>query len=471
MAAAYFGDGFYGGASATVVHVDASAPDHIIIPDAQLLFTAHFHRAGPDLVLTGRDGHNHIIPGYFTSEHRPALVAPNGALLSADLVDMLAGSAAPNEYAQAGQITPPEPIGRVEKVVGTVTVVRNGVAVALNVGDAVYKSDVVQTAVNSSCGVAFPDGSALNLVANTRMALSDYVYDPNSTSNSALFNLVEGGLSFVAGKVAHTGDMKIGTPIATMGIRGTAGWLYEEQVANITANAGNVTLHFAAVFDSVTNTESTYTLYAIDANGQLQHDANGNLISLATVSSTQNGLVTTLTGNGINAVPSVTTGPPDFSQQQFANIVVPQVINMAEQAIQQYQNQQQQQQTPTNPQSTPGSTGSGGTPPPPPSGNEDQPLQQILNLNGGGPPVTITATVGQNPTPANTNSNTDAQQQQTPQQQTTPANPTWTGGGSTPDFSDPNNWNGGLPGAQNSPIIDTPTPSQATLGSNDQIQL
>ena len=59
------------------------------------------------------------------------------------------------------------------------------------------------------------------------MALNEYSYDPNSTSNSALFNLVEGGLSFVAGKVAHTGDMKIGTPIATMGIRGTAGWLYE----------------------------------------------------------------------------------------------------------------------------------------------------------------------------------------------------------------------------------------------------
>ena len=105
---------------------------------------------------------------------------------------------------------------------------------ALNVGDAVYKSDVVQTGANSSAGVAFPDGTALNLVANTRMALNEYSYDPNSTSNSALFNLVEGGFSFVAGKVAHTGDMKIGTPVATMGIRGTTGWLYEETVANIT---------------------------------------------------------------------------------------------------------------------------------------------------------------------------------------------------------------------------------------------
>jgi len=408
MAAAYFGEGGYG-ASASVIHADSAHPNHIVVPDAQLLFTAHFHRAGPDLVLTGRDGHNHIVPGYFSGEHRPALAAPNGAMLSPDLVDLLAGSAAPNEYAQAGLVTPADPIGRVEKVVGDVTVVRNGVSVTLNVGDAVYKSDIVQTGANSSAGVAFPDGSALNLVANTRMALSDYSYDPNSTSNSALFNLVEGGLSFVAGKVAHTGDMKIGTPVATMGIRGTAGWLYEDTVANITANAGNVTLHFAAVFDSVTNTESTYTLYALDANGELQHDANGNLIALATVSSTQNGLVTTLTGNGIGNLPGVTTAPPNPEQVIFAQTWVSQAINMAIDALRNLQPNNQ----PTNPQSNPSSPGSStpqGTPNNDHSGNP--PVQRILDLGNGSPPVIINIdTPPSNSTPP-----------QTTPPQTTPSN-------------------------------------------------
>jgi hypothetical protein len=36
-----------------------------------------------------------------------------------------------------------------------------------------------------------------------------------------LFNLTKGTFTFVAGKVAKTGDMKIDTPVATMGIRGT----------------------------------------------------------------------------------------------------------------------------------------------------------------------------------------------------------------------------------------------------------
>ena len=35
------------------------------------------------------------------------------------------------------------------------------------------------------------------------MALNDDVYDPNGTSNDALFNLVQGGFAFVAGKVAY----------------------------------------------------------------------------------------------------------------------------------------------------------------------------------------------------------------------------------------------------------------------------
>jgi len=382
MVAAYLEEGSYG-APASVINLDSVHPNHVVVPDAEFLFTAHFHRAGPDLVLIGRDGHKLIIPGYFASEHRPALIAPNGAALPAHLIDLLAGPAAPNEYAQAGAAAAPEPIGRVEKVVGAVTVVRNGVAVTLNVGDAIYKSDVVQTGEHSSLGIAFPDGTAFNLVANTRMALNEYAYDANSTSNSALFNLVEGGLSFVAGKVAHTGDMKIDTPVALLGIRGTAGWLYED--ATVTSQAGTVTLHFGAVFDSVSNTESTYTLYALDSNGQLQHDAQGNPISLATVTST-NGQVATLqeTPSGIQVV----TALPDFTQAQFATNVMPQVINMAIQAIQQYQNTPNTPNTPTTPNSAPsGGSGSGGLSQPPPL-----PISAPVNPNNG-PTATVTVAV------------------------------------------------------------------------------
>ena len=282
-----YASGMQGGLGAGGPVIPHELSDHaVLVPDTELLFTAQFHRAGPDLVLTGRDGQHHLIPGYFSSEHHPALVAPNGAHLSPDTVDLLSGSPTPGHYAQAQPTAPPDSIGKIEKVVGDVTVVRNGVSVALHVGDAVFKSDVVQTGASASCGISFPDGTALNLVANTRMALNDYAYDANSNANGALFTLVEGTFAFVAGKVAHSGDMKIATPVATMGIRGTTGLVEEQQQppTAVTASAADHTYTFAVMPDFGTSNVGLWDMFLTDANGDIVRDANGDPIVLDVVS-------------------------------------------------------------------------------------------------------------------------------------------------------------------------------------------
>ena len=298
------------GTDASVIQLDSSHPGYVSVPDAKFLFTAEFHRAGPDLLLTGQDGERHLIPGYFTAAERPALTAPNGASFSPDLIHLLAGSVAPGQYAQAQPSAPPDSIGKIEKVVGDVTVVRNGVSVALNVGDAVYKSDVIQTGANSSVGIGFPDGTALQLIANTRMALNDYSYDPNGTSNTALFSLVEGTFAFVAGKVAHTGDMKIATPVATMGIRGTTG--YVQEAATISANSGNVSYSYVIVDDYGSTNHGQYDLI----------DQSGNVV--ATVSQTE--YITYVTPQGIGLPPLVSTMPMSNSQVAFGQALIQQVF-------------------------------------------------------------------------------------------------------------------------------------------------
>jgi hypothetical protein len=53
------------------------------------------------------------------------------------------------------------------------------------------------------------------------MELIEFVYSPNGKSNSSMFSLIRGAFTFVAGKIAKTGSMKLDTPVATMGIRGT----------------------------------------------------------------------------------------------------------------------------------------------------------------------------------------------------------------------------------------------------------
>jgi VCBS repeat-containing protein len=204
-------------------HLD-SLPKHapsdaIVVPDAQLLFSADFKRSGVDLILSKGD-HELVLHDYFKSEKRASLASPDGAHLTGDIVSALAGSV---EVAQAGgSPAASQIIGHVTKLQGSASAIRNGVSIVLNNGDNVEKGDVVESGANSTVGITFMDGTVFGLSSNARMVLNEMVYDPNGSSNSSLMSLVAGTISFVAGETAKHGDMKIDTPVATMGIRGTA---------------------------------------------------------------------------------------------------------------------------------------------------------------------------------------------------------------------------------------------------------
>jgi hypothetical protein len=124
-----------------------------------------------------------------------------------------------------------KPIGKVVALSGSVTITHAGAVVVqanastqaggAKVGDLVYQGDLVQTGADGKVGINFSDGSSFNLSRNARMTLDEYVYDPKGASNSTLFNLSRGTFTFVAGNIAKSGDMKVDTPVATMGIRGT----------------------------------------------------------------------------------------------------------------------------------------------------------------------------------------------------------------------------------------------------------
>lgn len=124
-----------------------------------------------------------------------------------------------------------KPIGRVMVASGTATVERVNALVVLastenaaplKKGDRVYLGDVVTTGDNSELGINFVDGASFVMSSNARMTLNQYVYDPDDQKkNSMLFSLAKGAFTFLAGSIAKNGNMKVDTPVATMGIRGT----------------------------------------------------------------------------------------------------------------------------------------------------------------------------------------------------------------------------------------------------------
>ena len=234
----------------------------VTIPDAHLLFSGEFERSGTDLIVSDRE-HRVIVTDYFRGEKRPILVSPEGAPLDPKVIEALSGHTA---FAQAGTAPAAKLIGHVVTMTGSASIVRNGVTIVVNNGDNVYQNDVVQTGSGSTLGLVLDDGTAFNLTANARLMLNDLVYDASSTSNSALFTLVQGAASFVAGQVAKTGDMKVATPVASIGIRGTM-----------------VILNASA-------TDGTVSISVVD-----QHDG---LVHAVQVFNTAGALIGTVTSNG-----------------------------------------------------------------------------------------------------------------------------------------------------------------------------
>ena len=137
---------------------------------------------------------------------------------------LVAGSIFPGSARSQNAPVPPavqdasaKPIGKVVTATGAVTIEHvNAVVVqatlgnqgGVKVGDLVYLGDVVQTGADGRVGITFTDGTAFNLSSNARMAMTEFVYDPNSKSNSSLLSLTKGTFTFVAGKIAKTGDRK-----------------------------------------------------------------------------------------------------------------------------------------------------------------------------------------------------------------------------------------------------------------------
>ena len=134
--------------------------------------------------------------------------------------------AAPNSTAAPAsdaQQAVEEPIGNVATVSGSASVTRSNETTPLKPKDDIYLNDIVRTGANSALGITFIDATTFNLKANTQITIDNYVYQDGGKQNAGVFDVAKGTAAFVAAAVAKTGDMKITTPTATLGIRGTTG--------------------------------------------------------------------------------------------------------------------------------------------------------------------------------------------------------------------------------------------------------
>jgi hypothetical protein len=114
-------------------------------------------------------------------------------------------------------------IGLVKVAKGSVHIERGTQKLPVSVGTALQSGDVIVTGADSAAGVTFSDNSLVSVGPSSVFAIDKYQFDATTHVGEFEGNLRHGKLAAVSGKmVKQTPEsMKIRTPSAIMGVRGT----------------------------------------------------------------------------------------------------------------------------------------------------------------------------------------------------------------------------------------------------------
>ncbi|WP_163292985.1 FecR domain-containing protein [Desulfovibrio sp. JC022] len=121
------------------------------------------------------------------------------------------------------QTTGPQKIGIVTGLTGEAFAESASGARPLAPGSPIYEGEELVTAADGNVEIRLLDDTLLSQGANSRIALDDYIYDDSSGVGDFLANITQGTFRMVTGKIAEQNPdrFKVGTPLATIGIRGT----------------------------------------------------------------------------------------------------------------------------------------------------------------------------------------------------------------------------------------------------------
>ncbi|GAB0057809.1 hypothetical protein SIID45300_02141 [Candidatus Magnetaquicoccaceae bacterium FCR-1] len=237
-----------------------NSPPPKVLPDADFLLHGEFVRTGDHLLIQKETGERVLLEDYFTQSARPALQAPNGALLQAETVELLTRPdkpatlvAGPSMYAE-----PAPTIGTSTKLVGHVTATGpDGVSRTLQEGSPVHPRDVIKTDKGASVLFRFVDGTEFQLSNQAQAVLDKYQFDPAEKQGAFEATVTRGIFRYQSGDLAfqHPGQHSlIKTPTAMIGVRGSelSGEVAEDGSTTVVHTSGILDISDAAGRETVT---------------------------------------------------------------------------------------------------------------------------------------------------------------------------------------------------------------------------
>ncbi len=115
-----------------------------------------------------------------------------------------------------------EQVALVKVVAGEAYALRAEQRAKLDVGEAIFAKDIVETA-DGSVGLTFRDGSRISIGPNSRVQFTQFQFAPAEGKLSFLIEFFRGTMLYVSGVIAKLSPdaVKVKTPVATVAVRGT----------------------------------------------------------------------------------------------------------------------------------------------------------------------------------------------------------------------------------------------------------
>ncbi len=116
-------------------------------------------------------------------------------------------------------------VGQVAEVIGGVDILKGGKlpATPVKVGDSISQGDIIRTKSSGKVQIHFADDSVLTISPDSRVAINEYVYNPDTNQRQAHLKIFHGLVHTLVNKIfkREAPDFTVETQTAVIGVRGT----------------------------------------------------------------------------------------------------------------------------------------------------------------------------------------------------------------------------------------------------------
>ncbi|WP_439517648.1 FecR family protein [Hydrogenophaga sp.] len=115
------------------------------------------------------------------------------------------------------------PVATLKSVSGDISVARKDALVDAGSGTQLFVSDRIVSGTNSSAGIVFKDGTVMTVGPSADIQVRDYTFEPKREKYDFFVYLAKGAAIYSSGMIGKLSPeaVKVATPIATIGVRGT----------------------------------------------------------------------------------------------------------------------------------------------------------------------------------------------------------------------------------------------------------